>query len=150
MKKTLHKLGAMTATLCIATFFVSTLVVELFGSADAIAQVKQFIVMPGLFILVPAIAVAGATGFGLGKNRRGKFIEGKKRRMPFIAMLGILVLIPAAIVLNMWAAAGAFDTKFYVLQLIELAAGATNLTLMAMNIRDGLKMSGRMPARPNV
>ncbi len=149
MKKTLHKLGAMTATLCIATFFVSTLGVELFGSADAIARVKQLIVMPGLFILVPAIAVAGATGFGLGKNRRGRLVESKKRRMPFIAMMGILVLIPAATVLNMWAAAGAFDTKFYVLQLIELAAGATNLTLMAMNIRDGLKMSGKMPARPN-
>jgi hypothetical protein len=44
------------------------------------------------------------------------------------------------------AAAGAFDTSFYLLQAIELLAGAVNLSLMALNIRDGLRMSGRLRA----
>lgn len=64
--------------------------------------------------------------------------------MPFIAANGILVLIPCAIVLNRWAAAGSFDTTFYAIQALELLAGATNLVLMGLNIRDGLMMSGRM------
>ena len=67
--------------------------------------------------------------------------------MPFIATNGLLVLVPCAIVLNRWAAAGSFDTTFYVVQAIELMAGATNLTLMGLNARDGMRMVGRLPQR---
>jgi hypothetical protein len=67
--------------------------------------------------------------------------------MPFIAANGLLVLVPCAIVLNRWAAAGSFDTTFYVVQAIELIVGATNLTLMGLNARDGLRMAGRLHSR---
>jgi len=42
------------------------------------------------------------------------------------------------------AAAGTFDATFYLVQGLELLAGATNLGLMGLNIRDGLRMSGRL------
>jgi hypothetical protein len=64
--------------------------------------------------------------------------------MPFIAANGLLVLVPCAIVLSRWASAGSIDTSFYVVQAIELIAGATNLTLMGLNARDGLRMAGRL------
>lgn len=70
--------------------------------------------------------------------------------MPFIAANGLLVLVPCAIVLNRWAAAGTFDTAFYVVQAIELIAGAANLALMGLNARDGLRMAGRLRAGPAV
>ena len=147
MKKTIHKLAAITATLCIAVFFLSTLWVELFGSQEAIATVKSLIVMPGLFILVPAIATTGATGFAMSKNRSGRLLEAKKKRMPIIGANGILILLPAAIFLDQWAASGAFDTRFYLLHGAELVAGAVNLALMSLNIRDGLRMGGKLSAR---
>jgi hypothetical protein len=57
-------------------------------------------------------------------------------------------MIPSAIFLNRWAAAGVFDTTFYAIQTLELLVGAVNLTLMSMNIRDGMTMSGRFrPAK---
>ena len=147
MIKLIHRLAAMIATACIGTFFLSSLVVELFGSQECIVAVKQLIVWPGLFILVPSIAAAGATGFALSKNRRGPLLQSKQKRMPIIAANGVLVLIPAAIFLNQWAMAGAFDTQFYLLQLVELVAGAMNLFLMALNIRDGRRMSGKRRMR---
>ena len=52
-------------------------------------------------------------------------------------------VIPCAVFLNRWASAGTFDSTFYLVQGLELLAGAVNLTLMGLNIRDGLKMSGR-------
>jgi hypothetical protein len=64
--------------------------------------------------------------------------------MPFIAANGLLVLVPCAIVLNRWAAAGSFDTAFYAVQAIELLAGALNLALMGLNARDGLRLAGRL------
>ena len=67
--------------------------------------------------------------------------------MPFIAANGILVLIPSALFLASKAKAAQFDAAFYLVQAIELAAGAANLALLALNMRDGLKMTGRFRHR---
>ena len=146
MPKNIHFVAGLLATLTIATFFLSTLGVEIFGTHEAVAMVKALIVMPGLFILVPAIAATGGTGVFLSRSRQGRVVEAKEKRMPFIAGNGLLIMIPCAIFLKRWAAAGAFDTTFYVVQTLELLVGAVNLTLMGMNIRDGMKMSGRFRA----
>ena len=148
MPKRAHLVVGVLATLCIATFFLSTMITELFGSHAAVAQLKSLIVMPGLWIMVPLMAAAGGSGMFLAKSRKGRLVDAKKKRMPFIAANGLLVLVPCAIVLNRWAAAGSFDTTFYVVQTIELIAGATNLTLMGLNARDGMRMGGRLRSRP--
>ena len=146
MKKNIHFTAGILATLTIATFFTSTIIIELFGSHDAVATIKSLIVLPGLFILISAIAATGGTGFAISKSRKGRLVQVKQKRIPFIGANGILVLIPCAIFLDRWASAGIFDTTFYIVQGIELVAGAVNLTLMSMNIRDGLKLSGRFRA----
>ena len=64
--------------------------------------------------------------------------------MPLIAANGVLVLIPSALFLASEARAAEFDASFYVVQALELAAGATNITLLGLNMRDGLKMKGRL------
>jgi hypothetical protein len=145
MIRTLHGVAAVLATATIATFFTATLLVELFGSAAAVAELKRLIVVPGLFVLVPAIALTGATGFALARTRGGRLVAAKKARMPFIGANGLLVLVPAALILDHWAAAGLFDSTFYLVQGVELAAGAFNLVLMGLNLRDGLRL--RRPAR---
>lgn len=139
----IHRTAALVSYLCINVFIVSTLCVELIGTHSLISEVKGLILWPGLFILVPSIALAGATGFSLAKLRHGKITLRKKQRMPFIGANGILVLIPCAIFLNSMASSDTFDISFYAVQAIEIAAGVTNLILMTLNIRDGLKLSER-------
>ena len=139
-----HRIAGILALLCIATFFLSTILVELFGSHAAVAQLKSLIVTPGLWILIPAVAAAGGSGMFLSKSRKGRLVDAKKKRMPFIAANGLLVLVPCAIVLDRWAAVGSFDTSFYLVQAIELVAGTANLALMGLNVRDGLRMTGRL------
>lgn len=143
MKQLFHRIGFITATLSIFTFFTSTLVVELFGTQEAIAMVKSLIVMPGLFILIPAIATTGATGFAMSTTKSTGLVGRKRKRMPFIGINGLLILLPAAIVLNQWAAEGNFGSQFYLLQALELAAGAINLSLMCLSIRDGRKLTAK-------
>lgn len=150
MPKRAHLVAGLLAPLCLVTFFVSTVVMELFFSHPAVAQLKALIVTPGLWIMVPAIAVAGGSGLFLSRTRQGRLVDAKRKRMPFIAANGLLILVPCAIVLNRWAAAGTFDTSFYVVQAIELIAGATNFVLMGRNVRDGLRMAGRLRAGPTV
>lgn len=141
MPKRAHLAAGILAPLCLVTFFVSTVIVELFGSHADVAQVKALIVTPGLWIMIPAIAAAGGSGMFLGKSRKGRLVDAKKRRMDFIAANGLLVLVPCAILLSRWSAAGAFDSTFYAVQVVELVAGAANFALMGFNMRDGLRLS---------
>jgi len=148
MPQRAHLMAGLLAMLCIATFFLSTLFAELFGSHAAVAQLKSLIVTPGLWIMIPLMAAAGGSGAFQARSRKGRLVDAKKQRMPFIAANGLLVLVPCAIVLNRWASAGSFDAAFYGVQAIELIAGATNLTLMGLNARDGLRMAGHLRTRP--
>jgi len=139
MLRRLHLAAAVTATATILTFWATTMVVELLGSSTAVAGAKLAILW-GMLVLIPAMAATGASGFHLGRKRRNPIVAAKKRRMAFAAGNGLLVLVPSAIFLAGRAATGTFDGWFYAVQAIELVAGATNLTLMSLNLRDGLRL----------
>ncbi|MGJ3262220.1 MAG: hypothetical protein ACFE0R_03205 [Salinarimonas sp.] len=143
----IHAAAASLALVAILAFWTSSIVVELAGSPAAIAAVKRAVLW-GLALLIPALAIAGATGMRLGGKATGGLAAAKKRRMPFIAMNGILVLVPCAVALDRLAADGSFGSLFYALQGLELVAGAVNIALLSLNMRDGLTMTGRLhPAR---
>ena len=139
MKARIHGLAGLLAMLTIATFWLSTLVAELFLSVATITWVKQAIVW-GLFVLIPLLMITGGSGFVLGRNSSYPVIARKRRRMPFIALNGMLLLAPAAIYLSWKAQSGAFDGWFYGVQVLELLAGATNLLLMGLNARDDVRL----------
>lgn len=73
---------------------------------------------------------------------------GLKHDQP-IAANGILVLVPAALFLASKARAAEFDAAFYGVQALELIAGAVNIILLGLNMRDGFKMTGRFRRRPS-
>jgi hypothetical protein len=138
--KRIHPIAGIVAFLMILTFWTSTVVSELYGSAEMIGAVKQAIPW-GFLILVPALVITGASGFRMAGTSSDPRIVRKKRRMPFIAGNGLLILIPAALYLRTLALRGQFDGLFYGIQAVELVAGALNLTLMLLNIRDGLRLT---------
>jgi len=140
MLRRIHPAAGVIGFLTILAFWTSTVAVELFAGAEAILAVKTAILW-GMAVLIPALATAGATGFRLAGPKPRGLVAAKQRRMPFIAANGILILIPCAIYLQRLAAAGDFGTVFYTVQMLELAAGAVNITLMGLNVRDGLRLS---------
>ena len=148
MTRFIHPVAGALAMLLIATFWLSTTLSELFGSVATIVAVKTAIPW-GFLLLVPALAAAGGSGFALAKGRRGALVEKKQKRMPLIAANGLVVLIPSALFLASKAGAGEFDAAFYAVQALELVAGLVNLALLSLNMRDGLKMKGRL-RRPAV
>ena len=147
MIRFIHPIAGALAFVTIATFWLSTAVSELSGSPALVVTVKTTIPW-GFLVLIPALAAAGGTGFKLARGRRAGLAGTKAKRMPLIALNGILVLIPSALFLASRAQAGAFDTGFYVVQGLELLAGAANLTLLGLNMRDGLRMTGRLRRKP--
>ena len=142
MKIVLHAAAGTVALLTIMTFWISTVLSELFGSYETIIAVKTAVLW-GMLILIPAMATAGATGNMLGKGWRLPQVARKTKRMKIIAANGILILLPSAVFLAVHAQAGQFDTMFYTVQVIELIAGITNITLLSLNMKDGISLRDR-------
>lgn len=146
MKLIIHATAGTLALATISTFWTATALSELFGSHATIATVKTAILY-GMVILIPAMATAGATGASLGKGWKLPQVAAKSRRMKVIAANGLLVLLPSAVFLAFRAQAGIFDTSFVLVQVLELLAGAINITLLSLNLRDGLRLRERRPHR---
>ncbi|WP_300037109.1 hypothetical protein [uncultured Roseobacter sp.] len=143
MKTKLHAAAGSIGFLMILAFWTSTVATELFAGHETVAGVKALI-LRGMYILIPAMIIAGASGMSLGRRRKDRLTRAKKTRMPVIALNGLIVLLPSAWFLAGKAAAGAFDGAFYTVQVVELIAGGANLIMMGLNIRDGLRMTGRL------
>lgn len=142
MAKIVHPVAGALALLTIAIFWLSTAISEMFASEAAVIAVKTAIPW-GFLVLIPALAVAGGLGFKLSKGARSGLAGAKLRRMPFIGANGLLILIPAALFLASKAKGGEFDAAFYAVQVLELVAGALNIRLLGLNMRDGLRMTAR-------
>jgi hypothetical protein len=140
MKSLLHGLAGALALLCILSFWVATTVAELFLDTAAVVSVKNA-VLQGMYLLLPAMVIAGGSGFALGRQHRSRWVRTKGRRMRIVAANGLLVLLPSAWLLATWAHAGRLDLGFYTLQALELLAGAINITLLTLNLRDGLRLA---------
>lgn len=142
MIQKLHVAAGALALLMIAGFWGATALTELVGDAHRITTVKTGILY-GMVVMIPAMATAGITGAGLGRGMRLPAVAVKLNRMKVIAGNGILILLPSAVFLALRAQAGQFDSGFVIVQTIELLAGAVNITLLGLNMRDGLRLAAR-------
>lgn len=142
-----HLATGIIAFAAIFSFWTATIVTEVIGNCDAITLAKQAILW-GMILLIPAMAAAGGSGFRLCGRSLAPIIVAKRRRMIVIAANGLLVLVPSAFFLAGRAAAGNFDAAFIAVQAVELAAGAINIVLMGLNLRDGLHLTAKRRAPP--
>ncbi len=66
--------------------------------------------------------------------------------MAFIAATGLGVLVPCVVYLATTVTVNhSGSMAFWTVQTIELMAGGTNIVLMSPNIRDGPRLTGRLP-----
>jgi hypothetical protein len=137
-----HAVAGGSALVLALAFLAASITVELFGSHGAVMTVKR-----GILLAVPLLAVsamvAGGSGTWLASKSKAQVITRKALRMRVIGGNAVLVLIPCAVVLDRMATAAEFGTRFAVVQAIELVFGAVNVTLLGLNMRDGLRMRAR-------
>ncbi|MAD46300.1 MAG: hypothetical protein CMI02_18065 [Oceanospirillaceae bacterium] len=135
----LHALAGIAALLLIISFFSATLVSEIFASQQQWVTVKQCIFY-GIWLLIPLMALTGFSGYKLVSPGKNAGQRRKQKRMRLIAANGLFILIPAAVFLKTAAENGYFTSGFYLVQALELLAGAVNISLMILNARDGIRL----------
>lgn len=111
---------------------------------ESVIAVKNA-VLTGMWVLIPTMAATGGSGFTLARTRGGRLVDVKRMRV--VAPMACSYCCPARTCSPPWANAGRFDRAFYALQGVELVAGAINITLLVLNMRDGLRLAGRLSAR---
>lgn len=134
-----HGSASFAAMFLLASFWTSTVVSELFFGWDVVGAVKTGILVAIPF-LVLALVTAGASGRQLVPKAARGLPQRKLQRLKIVAANGLCCLVPCAVALWWMATRGEPSVLFHVVQAVELTAGAVNLTLIGLNIRDGRRM----------
>ena len=136
-----HLAAAVGAVAVIVAFLTSSAITELVGTPAEVRLLRHGIML-GLPLLIACLATVALTGRRLGGKSRAPVVRRKRRRTQLIAAVGLVVLVPCAVVLNYQAMPA--------LEITELAAGGLNLALLVLNVRDGRALARRRrPARPS-
>lgn len=131
-----HIVASILGLLTIASFFISSLITEIFLSVENIVLVKKYISV-AVYGLMGFMMIAGVSGLKLAGKLHNPLVLKKFKRMKLIAINGLFILFPSALYLHDKAIGNDFDQNFYIVQCVEYIFGFTNLTLMGLNVRDG-------------
>lgn len=136
MMTIIHAMFGVACFMLVLTFLLASLVSEIWYPGDTIAQVRSQI-FHGMLMLLPILLIATVMGISLGKNRKEKIIDNKKRRIFWIFVIYCLVFLPTAYLLEQFSRAGLFNSIYFLAQLIEYVFDLIVLALLALNFRDG-------------
>lgn len=150
-RKTEVRLHAGAGALAMAAIAAFQIAVLWRGHSDYPAEIHALrtALLWGVALwLVPSLAVTGATGRHLAGGWRHPAVAAKQRRMALVALNGILLLLPLAVGLWWLAGRGMTAPPFFWLQGLETVAGLTNLVLLGLNARDGMRIRRRPTVAP--
>lgn len=138
----IHVLATAFAVLTISTFFILSFTAELSGDLNFIKTIKKGILY-GLPLLIIAMPLLAITGNKLaGSSNHPKVIE-KKFRMKLVMINGV-ILISLAVFLYYQSHYRMINNTFLMAQITEFVFGLANLTLIGLNVRAGLILSGKL------
>jgi len=137
-----HLIASVVAVLTITTFLSLSLIAEIRGDETFIKTVKAFILygLPVLIFTMPALKITGEKLAGKSTN---PLVLEKVKRMKIVVINGV-GLILFAIFLFYRSHYKAIDDIFLVAQTLEFGLGLANLSLIILNVRSGLKLSGKL------
>ncbi|WP_353433015.1 hypothetical protein [Polynucleobacter sp. MWH-UH23A] len=147
MKTMLHASAGIFAIFCLLAFLSAILVSEIYYAPQDVIAVQKTI-LQAMWAYIPLILFAGAIGYELGNERKGNIVQAKKRRMTAICLISIFLLFPSVFVLATQSADDIRNTVFYGLEAFELVLMAFVVILLALNARDGSRLTADRPTQP--
>mgnify|MGYP003402904894 FL=1 len=141
----IHLVATIIAVVTIATFFTISLIAEIRGDQVFIKAIKALILyaLPLMIFAMPCLAITGNKLAGKSKNA---LVEIKKKRMKFVMLNGI-ILVSLAIFLYYRSHFQSIDGVFLTFQIAEFVFGLTNLSMIILNARNGMQLSGKLKRR---
>lgn len=144
---TVHLIVTIIAVLTITTFFSISLFAEIKGDEEVIKSVKAFILyaLPVMILAMPALKI---TGDKLAGKSKSPLVAAKVKRMKLVVING-MILISLAVFLYYRSHHQQIDNIFLIAQITEFVFGLFNLSLIFMNAKAGMQLSGRLKLSKN-
>lgn len=139
MKTILHAMFGTIALTLVSASLVASMVTEFWYSQEVISEVKA-LTLQGMLLLVFILSITAIFGLVLSKKRQGNIVEAKKKRMIWILLIAILVLLPIAYLLSLHAETEKLDWLYFLPQGIEYIFDVIILILLGLNFMDGNKL----------
>ena len=139
---TIHLIATIGAVLTISTFFTISMIAEIRGDEDYIRSVKAFILyaLPVMILAMPTLKI---TGDRLAAKSINSLISAKAKRMKLVMVNG-MILISLAVFLYYRSHYQQIDNIFLTAQIAEFIFGLLNLTLIFINAKTGMQLSGKL------
>lgn len=147
MKTLLHASAGVCALIMLLAYFVGTTITVLLYTPQDMILVEQTI-LQSMWVYIPLILIAGAIGLLLGNKRKGLIVEAKKRRMFLVVVFSLFGLLPNCYLLANNLLKDEQVIVLFVLQAIEFAVEIISITLLILNLRDGIRLTANRPASP--
>lgn len=140
MKTIIHASAGVLTMLFLLVFFVAICVSEIkYGVEDVIAVQRNIYEAIGFYVFL--LLITGGVGLLLSRERKGRIVEMKKRRMLEILACSVFVLLPCSYLLANYDLALRGRLFMYLLEGIELLVIGLLITLLSFNFRDGLRLT---------
>lgn len=139
MKTILHAILGVLAFAFIFISLIASLVTGVWHSQGEISEVKA-LVFEGVQLLLVILGFTTVLGLSLAGVKTGKIIDSKKKRTAWVFSITVLILMPIAYLLSIFARDGKFNLLYFVAQSIEYAFDIVALIFLGLNIRDGGKL----------
>lgn len=148
MKTILHAFAGGLALFMLIIFLLAILFAEVEYEPQDIISIQQTIFQAmGFYLLL--IAIAGGIGFLLSKERSGRIVEMKKKRMLAIIAISVLILFPINFALANYDLAANGMVFMYTLEGVESTAIILLVALLGFNFRDGTRLTAIPPSLPS-
>ena len=143
----IHVSATFMAVVVISTFFISSLIAEIKGDETFIKTVKTaiFFSLPLLIVTMPTLAITGKQLAAHSKNQK---VLQKQKRMKWIMMNGMLLILLASYLYYQSNFQTINDTFLY-FQIMEFVLGISNLFLIGLNMKAGFQLSNSLKIRKN-
>ena len=145
MKTLIHASAGTFAMLFLLVFLAAMLFSELkYQPADMISVQQVIFQTIGFYFFL--LLMSGGIGLLLGKERKGRIVEMKKKRMLAIIACSIFILLPCNYVLSNYDLDSGGMPFMRTLEGIEVIAIVILITLLGFNFKDGTRLTAVPPS----
>jgi nucleoside-diphosphate-sugar epimerase len=141
-----HVGAGLLAILLLVGFWTSSAAAVVIRDLALVRTVKHTI-SAALWILIPSLAATALSGEVLARRRGAPLVRAKRLRARAAMLNGLLVLLPTVLSLEKIVDTHGLVLQFFALQVLELLAGAANLTLLVQAATRGRALTATRRGR---
>lgn len=143
--KTLVHASAGVIAMLLAIFYLVAISVAQFAYTPLDMISIQQAILQSMWVYIPLILMTGGVGLVLSRDRQGRIVESKKKRMMVIVSCSLLILLPSVYAMAVRDPNKDVGNLMQAIQALEVLTLMLLIVLLGLNFRDGSRLTANRP-----